>query len=82
VIGQISEQQVQQLIKLRELAASEAIVKIGRTNIQEAVPLTLGQEWSGYVGMLSDNLERMEGALQGENDPGSSIMQDKFNPTQ
>jgi fumarate hydratase class II len=70
------------LIKLRELAASEAIVKIGRTNIQEAVPLTLGQEWSGYVGRLSDNLERMEGALQGENDPGSSIMQGKFNPTQ
>src|SRR5215468_7350054 len=28
------------------------IVKIGRTHMQDATPLTLGQEWSGYVGML------------------------------
>jgi fumarate hydratase, class II len=41
------------------------IVKIGRTHMQDATPLTLGQEWSGYVGMLSDNLERIETALQG-----------------
>jgi fumarate hydratase, class II len=41
------------------------IVKIGRTHMQDATPLTLGQEWSGYVGMLSDNLERIEAALQG-----------------
>ena len=40
------------------------IVKIGRTHMQDAVPLTLGQEWSGYTGMLSDDLERIEGALQ------------------
>jgi fumarate hydratase class II len=32
------------------------IVKIGRTHMQDATPLTLGQEWSGYAGMLSDNL--------------------------
>jgi fumarate hydratase, class II len=31
--------------------------------MQDATPLTLGQEWSGYAGMLSDNLERIEGAL-------------------
>jgi fumarate hydratase class II len=41
------------------------IVKIGRTHMQDATPLTLGQEWSGYVGILSDNVERMEGALKG-----------------
>ena len=41
------------------------IVKIGRTHLQDAVPLTLGQEFSGYVGMLDDNLKRMEVALPG-----------------
>src|SRR6202165_5590720 len=41
------------------------IVKIGRTHMQDATPLTLGQEWSGYAGMLSENLERTEGALSG-----------------
>src|SRR5262249_30040476 len=41
------------------------IVKIGRTHMQDATPLTLGQEWSGYVGMLTDDLERIETALQG-----------------
>jgi fumarate hydratase class II len=41
------------------------IVKIGRTHLQDAVPLTLGQEFSGYVGMLDDNLKRIEGALPG-----------------
>jgi len=41
------------------------IVKIGRTHMQDATPLTLGQEWSGYVGMLDDDLERVEDALKG-----------------
>ncbi len=41
------------------------IVKIGRTHMQDATPLTLGQEWSGYAGMLSDGLERIEAALHG-----------------
>ena len=41
------------------------IVKIGRTHMQDATPLTLGQEWSGYAAMLSDDLERLEGALGG-----------------
>jgi len=40
------------------------IVKIGRTHMQDATPLTLGQEWSGYAGMLADNLKRIEDALQ------------------
>jgi len=41
------------------------IVKIGRTHMQDATPLTLGQEWSGYVGMLSDDLERIDDSLKG-----------------
>jgi fumarate hydratase class II len=41
------------------------IVKIGRTHMQDATPLTLGQEWSGYVGMLADDIERLERAVAG-----------------
>src|ERR1700704_1398311 len=41
------------------------IIKIGRTHMQDATPLTLGQEWSGYAGMLADNLKRFEDALVG-----------------
>jgi fumarate hydratase class II len=41
------------------------IVKIGRTHMQDATPLTLGQEWSGYVGMLEDDLARLQSALGG-----------------
>jgi fumarate hydratase, class II len=42
----------------------EHIVKIGRTHMQDATPITLGQEWSGYAGMLSDNVERIEDSLK------------------
>jgi fumarate hydratase class II len=41
------------------------IVKIGRTHMQDATPITLGEEWFGYAGMLSDNLARLEDALKG-----------------
>jgi fumarate hydratase, class II len=41
------------------------IVKIGRTHMQDATPITLGQEWSGYAYMLSEDLERLEDALKG-----------------
>jgi fumarate hydratase class II len=55
---------------LREAIGAKAeewkdIVKIGRTHMQDATPLTLGQEWSGYAGMLADNLERLGDALKG-----------------
>jgi fumarate hydratase, class II len=54
---------------LRDAIAAKAkewdgIVKIGRTHMQDATPLTLGQEWFGYAGMLSDNLERIADALK------------------
>ena len=39
------------------------IVKIGRTHLQDATPLTLGQEFSGYVSMLESNLKQINDAL-------------------
>jgi fumarate hydratase, class II len=41
----------------------DSIVKIGRTHLQDAVPLTLGQEFSGYVSALDSNLERIQAVL-------------------
>jgi len=45
-------------------AGWQNIVKIGRTHMQDATPLSLGQEWSGYADMLGDNVERIEDALR------------------
>ena len=39
----------------------DRIVKIGRTHLQDATPLTLGQEFSGYAGQIADNIARVEG---------------------
>lgn len=41
------------------------IVKIGRTHLQDATPLTLGQEFSGYVSQLDHALKRLDHALEG-----------------
>ncbi|HEX9038905.1 MAG TPA: class II fumarate hydratase [Ktedonobacterales bacterium] len=41
------------------------VVKIGRTHLQDAVPLTVGQEWSGYVTQLDDSMERVRQTLPG-----------------
>ncbi|MGH2629693.1 MAG: class II fumarate hydratase [Actinomycetota bacterium] len=41
------------------------IVKIGRTHLQDAVPLTLGQEFGGYAAQLDADLDRLEAALPG-----------------
>ncbi|MBE0407398.1 class II fumarate hydratase [Psychrobacter sp. AOP22-C1-22] len=43
----------------------DSIVKIGRTHLQDATPLTLGQEFSGYVSQLDHSLTRIDNALQG-----------------
>ena len=40
------------------------IVKIGRTHLQDATPITLCEEWSGYAAMLSEDLERIDDALR------------------
>lgn len=39
------------------------VIKIGRTHLMDATPLTLGQEFSGYVQQLTNGLERIEAAL-------------------
>jgi fumarate hydratase class II len=54
--------------ELRESLAAKAtefadIVKIGRTHLMDAVPLTLGQEFSGYVAQLDADLLRLEASL-------------------
>ena len=45
--------------------AFDDIVKIGRTHLQDAVPLTLGQEFSGYVAQLDAGLARLDAVLPG-----------------
>jgi fumarate hydratase class II len=41
------------------------VVKIGRTHLEDATPLTVGQEWSGYVGALDDAITELEHATRG-----------------
>jgi fumarate hydratase class II len=41
----------------------DSTVKIGRTHLQDATPLTLGQEFSGYAAQIADNIARVEGVL-------------------
>jgi len=41
------------------------VVKIGRTHLQDAVPLTVGQEWSGYASQLADALSRVRATSAG-----------------
>ncbi|MCV6575223.1 MAG: class II fumarate hydratase [Cohaesibacter sp.] len=41
----------------------EHIIKIGRTHLQDATPLTLGQEFSGYAVMIENGIRRIEGTL-------------------
>jgi fumarate hydratase, class II len=65
----VKERLIPAVTALRDAIATKAekwkdIVKIGRTHMQDATPITLGQEWSGYVGMLTDNLDRIEDALR------------------
>ncbi len=56
------------VIQLRTTLAKKVeefkdIVKIGRTHLMDAVPLTLGQEFSGYVAQLDQNIQRIEWSL-------------------
>ena len=41
----------------------DSIVKLGRTHLQDATPLSLGQEFSGYASAISHNIERLEASL-------------------
>lgn len=53
------------LIQSLELKSKEfeKIIKIGRTHTQDATPLTLGQEFSGYVAQLKNGVQRVKEAL-------------------
>lgn len=64
----LCEQLIPQLNELKETLkqksdAFQDIVKIGRTHLQDATPLTLGQEFSGWVAMLEHNLKHIELSL-------------------
>src|ERR1700746_703972 len=66
----VKERLIPAVTQLRDAIDAKAqewknIVKIGRTHMQDATPLPHGQEWSGYVGMLNDDLNRIENALKG-----------------
>ena len=50
---------------LSKSKAFARIVKIGRTHLMDAVPLTLGQEFSGYAQQLENDLKRIDTALDG-----------------
>ncbi len=69
-----AEQVTQKLIpavrELRDVLNAKAtkfvdVVKIGRTHLQDATPLTVGQEMSGWVSLLDRDLKRLEEALDG-----------------
>ncbi|MCZ7608935.1 MAG: class II fumarate hydratase [Ignavibacterium sp.] len=67
-VEEIHRRLIPMVAKLRDaLTAKEKefkdIIKIGRTHLMDAVPLTLGQEFSGYVQMLSNGLDRINTAL-------------------
>jgi fumarate hydratase, class II len=55
---------------LQEALAAKArewheVVKIGRTHLEDAVPLTVGQEWSGYATQIEQGLDRLQSTLGG-----------------
>jgi fumarate hydratase class II len=70
VATEISERLIPSVRALRDALDAKAqawagIVKIGRTHLQDAVPLTLGQEFSGYVAQLDGDIARLEAVLPG-----------------
>ncbi|HEY5092707.1 MAG TPA: class II fumarate hydratase [Acidimicrobiales bacterium] len=69
-VAEITERLVPSVTRLRDalnlkVEAFAGIIKIGRTHLMDAVPLTLGQEFSGYVAQLDADLERLELVLPG-----------------
>jgi fumarate hydratase, class II len=70
VYGQLVDHLVPRVKKLREVLAEKStrfaeVIKIGRTHLQDATPLTLGQEFSGYVAQLDLALEAIDRSLDG-----------------
>lgn len=67
-VEEIHRQLIPMVTRLRDALQAKAdefkdIIKIGRTHLMDAVPLTLGQEFSGYVQQLTNGLERINSAL-------------------
>ncbi len=67
-VEQITQRLLPALIKLRDALQEKAvtfapIIKIGRTHLMDAVPLTLGQEFSAYVSQLDKDIARIEACL-------------------
>jgi fumarate hydratase class II len=68
VVEEVYRRLIPMVTKLREALQKKSdefkdIIKIGRTHLMDATPLTLGQEFSGYVQQLTNGLERIQGAL-------------------
>jgi len=69
-VTEITERLIPSVTRLRDalnvkVDQFDSIIKIGRTHLMDAVPLTLGQEFSGYVAQLDADLERLELVLPG-----------------
>ena len=67
---EISDRLIPAVSQLRDTIWSKArewvdVVKIGRTHLQDATPLTVGQEWSGYAAQLEDALALVKESLSG-----------------
>ncbi|KAJ3769916.1 fumarate hydratase [Lentinula raphanica] len=67
-VSEITGSLIPALVELRDALdaksqAFEHIIKIGRTHLQDATPLTLGQEFSGYVQQVSNGVERIKAVL-------------------
>ncbi len=67
-VEEIHRRLIPMVTKLRDALQKKSdefkdVVKIGRTHLMDAVPLTLGQEFSGYVQQLTNGLERIEAAM-------------------
>ena len=69
-VVEISDRLIPAVTRLRDALHAKAVayvdvVKIGRTHLMDAVPLTLGQEFSGYVAQLDADLDRLRLVLPG-----------------
>ena len=67
-VEEIHRRLIPMLTKLRDALSDKSeefkdIIKIGRTHLMDATPLTLGQEFSGYVQQITNGLDRINGAL-------------------
>ncbi len=67
-VEEVNRRLIPMVTKLRDALATKSeefkdIIKIGRTHLMDATPLTLGQEFSGYVQQLTNGLARIDAAL-------------------